>query len=139
MRERESFLRRLEERLSRVSGWLAERRRGGQASAGDLHGRTESVRRDISRALHSVAQEDLARVRASLEAMRADYDVPPPHFALRRPELDAFRRYLETTARLEPVLSNLDAPSWEKAHEEYERAWGEVERAFEQQGDAASP
>lgn len=142
MRERDSFLRRIEERLSRVSGWLGERWRGEKASAGDLHARMETVRREIARARRSAgaaAHEDLTRVRATLDDLRADYDVPPPHYAFRRAELDAFRRHLQTAARLASVLSNVDDPGWDAASEEYERSWAEVERAFESEGDAASP
>jgi hypothetical protein len=142
MRERESFLRRMEERLARVSAWLAERRRGKKANAAGLHVRTETIRREIAllrRSAGAIAHQDLARVRASLDGLRADYDVPPPHYALRRAELDAFRRHLQTAARLASVLSNVDDPGWDAASEEYERSWAEVERAFESQGDAASP
>ncbi|HEX9400272.1 MAG TPA: hypothetical protein VF912_09200 [Anaeromyxobacter sp.] len=142
MRERESFLRRIEERLARMSGWLADRRSGEQLAAGDAHERTEALRRELVRARRAfgdAAHDDLARVRASLEALKADYDVPPPHFALRRAELEALRRHLHTTALLVRDLSTADSPGWNAANEEYERSWAEVERAFESQGDAASP
>jgi hypothetical protein len=71
--------------------------------------------------------------------MREDYDVPPPHFALQPEEAVAFRRYLASVARLEPIISNLDDPRWDAAHEEYERAWSEMERAFQPEGPTASP
>jgi hypothetical protein len=142
MRERESFLKRLEDRLSRVSGWLAQRRHGSGAGEDELHGRTEAIRREVARARRSAgetAREDLARVRKSLDDLRNDYDVPPPHYALRPEELQAFRRYLATVARLEPALSNLDDPRWDAAHDEYERAWAELESAFDREGPTASP
>ncbi len=142
MRERESFLRRMEERLSRMSGWLADRQTGEQPGAGDVHERAEALRRELARARRAVgeaAHEDLARVRATLKDLKADYDVPPPHFALRRAELEALRRHLHTTAQLVRDLSTADSPRWNAANEEYERSWAEVERAFESQGDAASP
>ncbi len=142
MRDRESFLRRVEERLARMSRWLADRRRGEQTLAGDLHGRTEALRRELARARQAfggAAHEDLARVHAALEDMKSDYDAPTPHFALRRTELEAFRHHLHTTARLARELSTADSPGWNAANEEYERSWAELERAFEAEGDAAPP
>jgi hypothetical protein len=142
MRDRESVLRRLEERLSRVSGWLSERRHGGQPGAGDLPARTDALKSEVSRlrrSLGELAHEDLGRARASVEAMGEDYDVPPPRFGLQPQEAEAFRRYLAAVARLEPIISNLDDPRWDVAHEEYERAWDEMERAFVPEGPAASP
>jgi hypothetical protein len=136
--EREGFLGRLEERLSRVSGRLAEGRHGAK----DLRGRTEAIRGELERlrsAVGAIAREDLARVRATMDDLRSDYDVPPPHFALRREELEVFRRHLATVSRLMPVLSNLDDPRWEAAYEEYDRSWAEVQRASEPEGDAAAP
>jgi hypothetical protein len=143
MREHESFLSRLEETLSRMSGWLAARRRGGQrAGTRDRHAPVEALRREIAearRAIGETARADLARVRASLDDLKRDYDVPPPHTALSRAEFDAFRRHLHTTARLLPDLSTADNPNWDQANEEYERSWAEVERAFESEDRSASP
>ncbi len=143
MREHESFLRRLEETLSRISGWLAARRRGGeQAGTPGRHARIEALRREIAAARRAIAETtraDLARVRAELDDLKRDYDVPPPHTALTRAELEAFKRHLHTTARLLRDHSNLDSPGWDRAHEEYERSWAEVERAFESEGRSASP
>jgi hypothetical protein len=143
MRERESFLTSMEQRFSRVAGWLAARRRSaGEAGARDLHARTEALREEIARARHAFDEkvhEDLARVRTNLEDMKSDYGVPPPHYALRREELEALRRHLHTTARLVKDLSTADSPGWNAANEEYERSWDELERAFESEGDAASP
>jgi hypothetical protein len=143
MRERETFLRSMEHRLSRLAGWLGARRHGGEkGDERDLHARAEALREEIARARRAfgwAVHEDLARVRDSLDDMRSDYGVPPPHYALRREELDALRRHLHTTARLVKDLANADAPGWNAANEEYERSWEEVERAFEGQGDAASP
>jgi hypothetical protein len=134
-KDRQGFLRQLEERLSRVSSWLAARRRAGeQAPERDLHARVELLRREISRARHAAAeaaQDALAKARASLEDMARDYGVPPPHAAPRREELEALKRHLERTATLLPHISNLDDPLWGPAHEEYERSWDEVERALE--------
>jgi hypothetical protein len=113
MRERESFLGRLKQ----------------------VRAELERVRRSIG----AVAQEDRERVRASLDALREDYDVPPPHFAVRPEETEAFQRYLATAYRLAPILSNLDDPRWEAAYEEYERAWGELQRTSEPESDAAGP
>jgi hypothetical protein len=142
MRDRESVLRRLEERLSRVSGWLSERLHGDEPGAKDVVARTLAIRDDVARLRRSfgeVAHEDLAKVRASMVSLRNDYDVPPPRFALRPEELKAFQRYLATTARLEPIISNLDDPRWDAAHQEYERAWAAMEAMFEPEGSAASP
>jgi len=142
MRDRESVLRRMEERLSRASGWLSQRRRGGQPAADDLQARTLALKDGIARLRRSATtrvQEDLARARASVDDMGTDYDVPPPHFALKPAEAEAFGRYLAAVGRLEPIISNLDDPRWDAAHEEYERAWSEMERAFEPEGHAASP
>ncbi len=63
--------------------------------------------------------------------MERDDEVPPPHGALRREEIQALRRHLRLTARLLPHISNLDDPGWGPAREEYERSWEEVGRAFE--------
>jgi hypothetical protein len=143
MREHESFLRRLEERLSRVSGWLAARGRGlEQAGVHEWHGRVEALRGEIAQARRTIAgtaRADLARAVAALEDMKSDYDAPLPHTALRREELEAFRRHLHTTARLLRDMSVADSPTWTKADEEYERSWAEVERAFDSEGEAASP
>ena len=134
MRDRESVLRRMEERLSRASGWLSQRRHGGQPGGDDLQARTLALKDGIARLRRSATtrvQEDLARARASVDDMGTDYDVPPPHFALKPAEAEAFGRYLAAVGRLEPIISNLDDPRWDVAHEEYERAWAEMERAFE--------
>lgn len=143
MREREGFLARVEESLSRVSGWLSARRGGGEvAGTGDRPRRIEAFRGEVARArraLAETARADLARARASLEDLRHDYEVPPQHTTLTRAELEAFRRHLRTTARLLGDLSNVDSPSWDRAHEEYERSWEEVERAFASSGEPASP
>jgi hypothetical protein len=144
MREHESFLRRLEESLSRISGWLAARRRGGeQAGTHDRDARTEALRRETAAARRAIAETtraDFARVRAGLDDLKRDYDVPPQHTALTRAELEAFRRHLHTTARLRRDLSNLDSPAWEQATGEYERSWDEVRGAFESESEkTASP
>lgn len=140
--DRHGFLRQLEHRLSRVSGWIAARRRpGGQASEQDLHARVELLRRDISRARHAAADaahDTVASARTTLDDMARDYEVPPPHTALRREELEALRRHLQHTGSLLPHLSNLDDPRWGAALEEYERSWDEVERAFEAKGGGAA-
>ena len=143
MREHESFLGRLEETLSRISGWLAARRHAGeQGRTRNRNVPVESLRREVAEARRAVAETaraDLARVRASLDDLKGDYDVPPPHTALTRAELEAFRRHLHTTARLVRDLSTADSPTWDQANEEYERSWEEVERAFESEGGSASP
>jgi hypothetical protein len=143
MRGHEGFLRRLEEKLSRVSGWLAARERGGgPADAGRWHAPVEALRREVAearRAIAETARADLARVRTSLDDLRQDYDVPPPHTALSRAELEAFKRHLHTTARLLRDLSTADSPNWDQADEEYERSWAELARAFESEGGSASP
>lgn len=129
--------------MSRISSWLADRRRvGEQAPERDLHARVELLRRDISRARHAAAEaahDALSSARASLDDMARDYEVPPARTALRREELVALRHHLQRTGRLLPFLSNLDDPGWSAAHEEYERSWDEVERTFEAEGGAASP
>ncbi len=143
MREHEGFLRRLEETLSLMTGWLATRRRGGeQAGTRDRHAPVEALRHEIAEARRAIAETtraDLARVRANLDDLKRDYDVPPPHTALTRAELEAFRRHLHTTARLLRDLSTADSPTWDQANEEYERSWEQLERAFESEGGSASP
>ncbi len=136
--EREDFLRRLEDRLSRLSGWLAGRRRAGEQTPGPLHSRVQALRREISRARRAAAQEAhdvVARAQATLEDMERDDEAPPPHGALRREEVQALKRHLRLTARLLPHISNLDDPGWGPAHEEYERSWDEIHRAFEEGSD----
>jgi hypothetical protein len=135
MREREGFLRRMEERLSRMSGWLSARQ-GGRRD------RIEALRRELEIARNKVGEvthDDLARIRASLDDMKRDYDVPPPHTALHRAELEAMHRHLHETSRLLDDRANLDSPRWAEANAEYDRSWAELERAFEGQGGAASP
>ncbi|BDG02147.1 hypothetical protein [Anaeromyxobacter oryzae] len=140
-RETESFLKRLEERLSRVAAWL--RQRGGdEGGARDRHARLEAVRHELAQARRAVADtthEDLARIRSALEDLRGDYDVPQQHTALHRAELEALRKHLHTTARLLHDRADLDNPSWVQANEEYERSWADLEHAFEGEGHAASP
>ena len=134
MRDHEGLLGRLEERLSRASDWLAARHGSEQAAAPPERRRLEALRREIAqarRAVAEIARADLARVRDGFEELKRDYDAPPPHTALSRAELDAFRRHLHTTARLVRELSTADSPTWSQANEEYERSWAEVERAFE--------
>jgi hypothetical protein len=143
MHARESFLGRLEDGLTRMSGWLAARRRGSDpAGFREQHARLEAARREVAsarRAISERAHADLAHVRASFDDMKGDYDVPSPHVALSHEEREALRRHLHTTARLLRDRSNLDDPNWEPANEEYDRSWAELERAFEPEGSAASP
>jgi hypothetical protein len=142
MREHDGFLQRVEQRFSRLAGWLSTRRRGDAAGDRDLHAVAEALGDEVARARRALADtlhEDVARVRASLEDMSRDYDAPPPRYALHRAELDALRRHLHVTARLIPELANADSPRWDEANEQYERSWLEVERAFEEEGQAASP
>jgi hypothetical protein len=141
MRQHESFLGRLEETLSRMSEWLAARRRDEQGRG--RHARVEALRREIAearRGIRETARADVARVRASLDDLTRDYDAPLPHTSLSHVELEAFRRHLHTTARLVRDFSNIDSPAWDEANEEYERSWADVERAFDsQQGESPSP
>lgn len=137
MREHESFLGRLEERLSRLSGRLDARQREGEQAGSHPRAPIEALRREIAEARRGIAETarvDLARVRASLDDLGRDYDVPPPRTALSRAELDAFRRHLHTTARLVRDMSSADNANWERADEEYERSWEELERALEAEG-----
>lgn len=142
MREDDSFLNRLEETLSRMSAWISARRRGGeQATAHRDHARIEALRRDIGearRGLLEAGRADLGRVRTGLDDLERDYDFAFPHTALTRAELEAFRRHVQTTARLMRDHSNLDSPNWNEAHEAYERSWADVERAYSE-GASASP
>jgi hypothetical protein len=144
MGERESFLNRVERGLSRISARLAARQHVQQAQAGaPPHDTgTEALRSQIERARQAIretAHEDLDRVLASVEGMKEDYGAPLQHSALRPGELEAFRRLMRTTARSLHDRSNLDTPDWDRANEEYDRSWADVERAFESEGDAASP
>lgn len=127
----ETFLRRLDGQLSRLSLWLSARRHGAWRDEPELRTRTETMRLDLERAQRSI--------QASLDSFRTDYDVPPPRFGLRRAELDAYRRHLATVSRLRPILSNLDDPRWEAAHEELARSEEEARRAVEPEGEAAAP
>jgi hypothetical protein len=142
-RDREGFLRQLEQRLARVSSWLAARRHAGeQAHEQTLHARVELVRRDVSRARHAAgeaAHDAVASARAALDDMARDYEVPQARTSFRHEELEALKRHLQRTARLIPHLSNLDDPGWTAANAEYERSWDELERAFEGEGGAATP
>jgi hypothetical protein len=130
--ERDHLLGQVTDRLSRLSAWLAGRRRAGEQTP--LHSRIELLRQELSRARSATGREAhgvLARARASLDDMGRDYDAPPPHIALRREEVEALKRHLRLTARLLPHISNLDDPDWGPAHEEYERSWDELHRTFE--------
>jgi hypothetical protein len=132
--ERDDYLRRLEDRLTRLSGWLAGRRRAGEQTPGPLHARIELLRREISRARRATAQEAhdvAARAEATLDDMEHDGGAPLPHGPLRHEEVQALRRHLRLTDRLLPHISNLDDPEWRPAHEEYERSWDEMERTFD--------
>ena len=136
--DRQETLRELEERLSRVSGWLAGR---GEQATRWLRTRLESVQRDVSRARRAGAQDlrdAVASARATLDDMDRDYGAPPAHVALHPEELRALRHHLQLTAGLLPHLSNLDDPGWDRAREEYDRSWVEVRRAFEEEGGAAA-
>jgi hypothetical protein len=141
--DRQGFLRQLEDRLSRLSSWLAARRRPGeQAPEHDLHARVELLRQDISRARHAAAaaaHDTMASARATLDDMARDYGTPPQRAAPSREELGLLRRHLQRTGALLPHISNLDDPGWGPAYEEYERSWDEVESAIEVQGGAATP
>lgn len=139
---REDFLRELEDRLARVSTWLAGRRRTGGQIPERFHARLQSVLRDITGVRHAAANDVhdvVARARATLEDIDRDYEVPPGHVALRPEELRALSRHLRHVAHLLPHVSNLDDPDWPAAHEEYERSWGEVQRALAPEGGAAAP
>ncbi|HET6414400.1 MAG TPA: hypothetical protein VFG53_20295 [Anaeromyxobacter sp.] len=140
--DRHELLRELEERLSRVSRWLAGRRPKGDQAWERFQALLESVRRDITRARQAGAQEvrEVAKsARASLDDMERDFEVPHVRSTFRGEELQALRRHMKLTARLLPHLSNLDDPGWRPAHEEYERSWDELRRAFEADGGAAAP
>ncbi|HYG69709.1 MAG TPA: hypothetical protein VD838_18685 [Anaeromyxobacteraceae bacterium] len=142
MREHEGLLTRLEGTLSRMSGWLLARRRAEPVASHARHERVEAFRLELAhlrRGVGETTRADVARVRAALDDLRRDYDVPPQRTGLTHAELEAFRRHLQVTSRLLRDLSNLDSPEWERAHEEYERSWAEVERAFEAQGESPSP
>lgn len=133
-RDRQELLRRLEDRVSAVSSWLAARRNAGEQHLEQLHARVESVRRDVSQARQGTAHsvhDALARARATVADMERDYEAPPPHVALRGEELQAMRRHLQLTARVLPHVSNLDDAGWGPAYEEYVRSWDELSRAFE--------
>jgi hypothetical protein len=139
---RQEFLRKLEDRLSRVSTWLDGERRIGEQAPEQLHARIEAIRRDIAHAREATDRafhDAVGKASASLDDMDRDYDSPPLHPALRREEFQALRRQVQLTARLLPHLSNLDDPAWGRAHEEYERSWDEMERAFQESGGAARP
>ena len=102
----------------------------------------QAARESLAAYVHAAADDvrrAVARARATLEDMDRDYEAPPPHVALRRDELQALRRHLQLTANLLPHVSNLDGPGWPTAHEEYERSWDEMLRAFHSEGGAAAP
>ncbi|WP_242392961.1 hypothetical protein [Anaeromyxobacter oryzisoli] len=143
MQGREGFLRRLEDGLTRMSGWMTARRRGGEHGAPvPADTRLEAIRRDVARlrrAAVRIEQDDVARIRRSLDDMTGDYEVPSPYVALSHGEREALRRHLRTTARLLRDRSDLDDPNWEPANEEYDRSWADLERAFEAAGEPASP
>lgn len=128
--DREEVLRHIEERLSRVSGWLAARRAADERRLERLRAVAESVRRDVQKELARSEHDTSARVRAAIEGMERDGGPRPPP-VLRREELDALMHHLQLTATLLPHVSNLDDPDWRAAHEEYERSWDEVRRAYQ--------
>ncbi len=138
-RDRQEILRRLEGRLSTASRWLAARRLAGEQRIERLRADLESVRREIRKKTAQSTHDALARARATVDEMEREDQVPQNQGPLRREELDALRRHLRVTVTLLPHVSNLDDPGWRAAHEEYERSWEEVHRAFEAQGGAAAP
>ena len=89
----------------------------------------------LRRATAEDAHDVVARAQASLEDMERDGEVPPPHGVLEREEVQALKRHLRLTARLLPHISNLDDPAWGPAHNEYERSWDELQRAFDGRSD----
>jgi len=135
--DREELLRRIDDRLSSVSRWLAARRAADERRLERLRAVAESLRRDIEKEIARPAHDELARVRAAVDGRETGDGVPPPPAALRREELDELMRHLQLTATLLPRLSNLDDPGWRPAHEEYERSWAEVRRAYEDRRGAA--
>ncbi len=138
-RDRQELLWLLEDRLSAVSRWLAARRVAGERSVEQLRAHLESVRRELRKESAQSAHDALARARATVEEMEREDQVPQLHGPPRREEVQALRRHLELTATLLPHMSNLDDPGWAAAHDDYERSWEEVHRAFEGQGGAAAP
>lgn len=133
-RDRQEILRRLEDRLSAVSSWLAARRNAGEQHLEQLHARVEAVRRDVSQARQATAHsvhDVLARARATVDDMERDYEAPPPHGALRGEEVQALRRHFRLTATVLPHVSSLDDPGWGPAYEAYVHSWDGLCRAFE--------
>lgn len=137
-RDREELLRRIEDRLSTVSKWLAARRAADERRLEGLRALVEWVRRELESEIARSAHDALARVRAATDGMDGGDGMPPPPAALRREELESLRRHLQLTATLLPRLSNLDDPGWGPAHEEYERSWEGVRHAYEE-GRGARP
>jgi hypothetical protein len=136
-RDREELLRRIDDRLATVSSWLAARRAADERRLERLRAVADSLRRDVAKEIVRSAHDEEARVRARIDGMKTGDGVPPPPAALRREELDELMRHLQLTATLLPRLSNLDDPGWRPAHEEYERSWAEVRRAYEDRRGAA--
>jgi hypothetical protein len=136
-RDREEILRRMEDRVSTVSGWLAARRAADERRLERLRAVADSLRRDIEKEIARSAHDELARARASIDGTNTGAGAPPPPAALGREELDELMRHLQLTATLLPRLSNLDDPGWRPAHDEYERSWAEVRRAYEDRRGAA--
>lgn len=135
--DRQALLGRVEDRLSTLSRWLAARRVAGEQRLERLHAHLESVRREMRNEMKQSAQDGLARARATVDEMEREDEIPQLQGPLRREELHALRRHVQLTATLLPHMSSLDAPGWGAAHEEYERSWEEVHRAFEAQGGTA--
>lgn len=138
--DRHEFLRVLEGRVSRVQDWLAERRHAGEHDLERLRARLSTLRQAVSQARQGTAQEAhdaLAHARAALADIEGEYEGPPISGALGGEELRALRRNLRLTATLLPHLSNLDDPDWRRAHDDYDRSWDEVHRAFEERRGTA--
>jgi hypothetical protein len=139
--DRHQHIRRLEDRLSLVSTWVAARRDAGVHHVQQLHAQLESAQRSLRAATAQVLQDAPACARAAADEVERDMEpdcgAAPPRPGFRREGLRALRRCMQLTFALAPHLPNLDDPGWRSAHEAYERSRDEVYRVFE--GAAGAP
>ncbi len=133
-RDRQEMLRRIEDRLTEVSAWLAAERVVCEQRLEQLRAAVESARRDLRTSAAESMHDALGRAGAAVGDMERDFQIPPPHATFPREEIQALSRHLRLTATLLPHLSNLDDPGGRRAHEDHERSWYELHRAFETPG-----
>ena len=69
--------------------------------------------------------------------MERDHGAAPFRLGFGGEGIQALQRHIQLAVAVLPHLSNLDAPGWRLAHDEYERSWDAVCPTFE--GTAKAP